>query len=667
MLAASCSGASTPAGRPLHAEATDTPRRQTPPQPEEPPGFVEIAAGGDHTCARRANGTVVCWGRNDSSQLGRYRRDPSHLPPVTVPDLRAASISAGNRYTCAVVDGGVRCWGSNGSGKLGDGTLLEQSTPVAVPGLEDVVEVSAGFAHTCARREDGSVYCWGLAEQGQVGVPGAYEVLAPARVDGVTASRIAVGFHHTCALVEGGRVLCWGANQHGQLGDGSEDRQSHEPREVRGLEGAVALAAGSQHTCAVRGAGTVVCWGYNGADLLGNPDVTRTSSHVPVEVVGLSSVVAIAAGGSQTCALRASGTVACWGDGGHGHLGDGEERRPFHGHPPVEVAGLSDARALAAGDDHTCAIRGADGSVACWGSNHRGQLGDGTDERWRLAPVALVGADDAERAGEELGRPPPPRVVVPAVLDTAISEGRCESRADLDTGMRYDECAHRLSGADDSRSAYLFARLDADRCAGAPLCVAASLRRALMFEDNAEDRALLRQAMGLESNCRYGGAVPEGARRTQVDGAGDLIFYEHDGGTFVTNGSRTCVLPTGSMGPRRVERDGPRVLVRWTEMSAGHEDGCTNEFWTYHVAVLDFDAGVLITLPVGEGSAYECVDEEESEAPDHRGPDVQVELHGDTLTVSEGDPDVPLPTRWLRGRTLELRDGVYVLQHEDDD
>jgi len=146
----------------------------------------------------------------------------------------------------------------------------------------------------------------------------------------------------------------------------------------------VAIAAGAVWACALRADGTVRCWGANSAGQLG--DGTITFHPTPVAVTGLSNAVAITAGVAHTCALRGDGTVGCWGGNNNGELGDGTTTTRL---TPVTVAGLANAVALTAGNFHTCALR-ADGTVRCWGDNTVGQLGDSSTTD-RLAPVAVSG------------------------------------------------------------------------------------------------------------------------------------------------------------------------------------------------------------------------------------------------------------------------------------
>jgi alpha-tubulin suppressor-like RCC1 family protein len=147
----------------------------------------------------------------------------------------------------------------------------------------------------------------------------------------------------------------------------------------------VAVSAGGSHACALRADGLVACWGRNDDGQLG--DGTRTPRSIPVRVSGLGKAVAIAAGARHTCAALATGTVVCWGADDAGQLGDGGGADRLTN---VEVAGIANAAAVVAADGFSCALL-ADATVACWGDDTSGAIGDGTAAPVRRTPTAVAG------------------------------------------------------------------------------------------------------------------------------------------------------------------------------------------------------------------------------------------------------------------------------------
>jgi alpha-tubulin suppressor-like RCC1 family protein len=354
-------------------------------------GTAAIAAGYGHTCALTTGGGVKCWGYNWAGQLGNGTNTNNSVP-VNVSGLSSgiSAITAGNGHTCALTTGGgVNCWGHNYDGQLGDGTMGSGSNvPVNVSGLSsDVAALAAGGDHTCALTTGGGVNCWGYNWAGQLGDGTTTSSNMPVNVSGLSNGVVAIaaGEHHTCAVTTSGGVKCWGYNYDGQLGDGIMGSGSNMPVNVSGLSSVVAaIAAGDSHTCALTTGGGVKCWGSNGSGQLG--DSTAISSSVPVDVSGLSSgVAALAAGGDHTCAVTTGGGVNCWGANWYGQLGDGTNT---NNSVPVNVSGLSSGvAAIAVGSWHTCAVTTGDG-VKCWGAGYYGQLGDG--EAWQTTPVDVV-------------------------------------------------------------------------------------------------------------------------------------------------------------------------------------------------------------------------------------------------------------------------------------
>lgn len=332
--------------------------------PELRSDVVAIAAGGDRTCARRANGTVLCWGENVSGGVGDGTTTDRAVPTGISGLTDVHQLELGKAHGCARLStGGVWCWGANEYRQSSDGASTAVLSPTPMNALPRALGVAAGTGHSCARIGDaGGVWCWGRNDQGQLGDGRTMAQTAPAVVIGTSALdlvEIAAGGDHTCALGRNGRVHCWGANTAGERGVVTE------------LVDAVGIAAGARHTCALRASGSVVCWGSNQYGQLG--DTTAVNRNLPTAVAELTDAVEVVAGDEHTCARRANGAVVCWGRGIRGQLGDGTmtNREAL-----VAVAGLEGAVEVAAGGQHTCA-RLATGVVRCWGANDHGQLGVG--------------------------------------------------------------------------------------------------------------------------------------------------------------------------------------------------------------------------------------------------------------------------------------------------
>ncbi len=171
--------------------------------------------------------------------------------------------------------------------------------------------------------------------------------------------------------------MCWGYNSDGRLGDGT-GVESHIPVAVSGITTAIAIAAGGDHTCALVSGGMAQCWGNNTFGQVGTPSPTMVLSPVMVSTLS-SGVDEISVGGSHNCA-RSGSSMQCWGSNADGQLGSGSGGSNYM---PV-LAGVGGVSQMAAGGNHTCAIVNS-GAVECWGQNTYGQLGDGTNTTHSIA------------------------------------------------------------------------------------------------------------------------------------------------------------------------------------------------------------------------------------------------------------------------------------------
>ena len=195
---------------------------------------------------------------------------------------------------------------------------------------------------------------------------------------------VAAGTNHSLALKADGTVWAWGWNTFGQLGDGSGVNQN-APVKISGLTNVKAIAAGGVHSLALLADGSVLAWGGNTYGELG--DGTTTNRPLPISVW---TGTAIACGQYHSLAMQQDGSIYAWGSNSNGQLGDGTT---LSRKTPKPVVGVAGAAFIASGAYTTLAIKN-DGSVLAWGWNAYGQIGDGTTTD-RAAPTATKNLTNA--------------------------------------------------------------------------------------------------------------------------------------------------------------------------------------------------------------------------------------------------------------------------------
>lgn len=270
--------------------------------------FRSLSAGASHTCGiSRIRGHLFCWGDDFWGQLGRRGRstNPATGPRFILRDARA--VSAGAHHTCALLgsDRLLYCWGRNHRGQLGLG--FSSRRPETVPTLvfARVRSVSAGRLHTCARTaRSGTARCWGWNDEGAVGIgrESGFEPDPRTVAGGREFRALDAGGGHGCAVGPRGGLQCWGDDLRGQLGLGEPGGFRASPSRVAADRSFEAVTAGlgtpvgresaadggldgtrsSAHTCAVDGAGGLLCWGANEHGQLGDGTATNRSTPVPV-------------------------------------------------------------------------------------------------------------------------------------------------------------------------------------------------------------------------------------------------------------------------------------------------------------------------------------------------------------------------------------------------
>lgn len=379
--------------------------------PSEAEPSLVLEAGYGHTCAVLGEGDLACWGNGYAGKIGdgaavdRPEATPVATEGTPLEGRTVVQVAANGNTSCAVTsDGSVACWGGNGWGQLGDGTTEDRSVPTAVltegTALEHqaVTQVTTSGSHTCALADDGTVACWGANTSGQLGDGTTNErhtatavVTSGTVLEGTAVETVSANNGRTCAVNSLGVAACWGRNGYeGALGDGTTKNRSVPTAVATAgtpLDGATVtdIATGLFHTCAATSTGTAACWGSNSSGMLGDGTTTNRLTAVAVATSGTvldgERVVEVAAGGSHTCALAASGSVACWGYDGVGQLGNGLPVTEHHTPTPIVVAGTvlegETVGHISGQGSHVCA-EVSPWTIACWGENSWGQIGDGT-------------------------------------------------------------------------------------------------------------------------------------------------------------------------------------------------------------------------------------------------------------------------------------------------
>ncbi len=271
-------------------------------------------------CVVKTDGSALCWGNNSYGQLGDgtlvAKIEPTQVfglgPGTTV------SISMGRLHTCALkIDGSVVCWGSNdslsgGGGQIGHGDKTEtiRLFPTQVSGLgpKSTVALSSDYNGTCAIKTDNSVVCWG--ELHPIGYVGIYAPVKISQNLGAIKS-LTIGWKTTFALKANGSVVGWGQNYCGQLGNGRQETGGLTQVTGLGPGSTVAIATDFMHSCALKTDGSVVCWGCSGT----TGDGTILNRYTPVQPIGLGAGTTVAISDNASCAIKTDDSVVCWGGG----------------------------------------------------------------------------------------------------------------------------------------------------------------------------------------------------------------------------------------------------------------------------------------------------------------------------------------------------------------
>ena len=327
----------------------------------------------------KSDGTYWSWGDNDDGQFGDGTTNNSNVP-VQESTESTDWVQVDTTYKVVIAvkpDGTLWAWSENGFGQLGDGTTNNSNVPVQEStGATDWVKVAAGRYHTIALKSDGTLWAWGLNNNGQLGDATTNNSSIPVQesTEATDWVKVAASEFHTAALKSDGTIWSWGGNIFGQLGDATTNNSSIPVQESTGATDWVSVSTGHYYTVALKSDGTIWSWGYNYYGQLG--DGTNSESNVPVqESTGATDWVSVRSGIYHVIALKSDGTIWSWGYNNYGQLGDGTTTDSNV--PVQESTGSTDWVDFAAGYVESVAVK-SDGTIWTWGDNNYGQLGNGT-------------------------------------------------------------------------------------------------------------------------------------------------------------------------------------------------------------------------------------------------------------------------------------------------
>lgn len=294
-------------------------------------------------------------------------------------------LAAGQYHACAILRGALFCWGDNVEGALGLGDTNARNVPTRVRFGKPFAEVTGGENFTCARTDAGEVYCFGTNGDHELGLGDTNRRLAPTLVPLPRAAKqVAAGFEFACAILDDDSLYCWGANPEGQLAqnEGYPPVVGSRPLRVGTDNDWTKVAPGQGHACAIRAPGTLWCWGRNSDSELGLGAGAEIQYRTPVRVGTASDWVDVEAGQDTTCGVRADGSLWCWGANTFGQTGTAPSA-------PITAprrVGTDVDWARVSVDTFSACARKTTGAVFCMGRNVEGQLGVG-DTADRSSPT----------------------------------------------------------------------------------------------------------------------------------------------------------------------------------------------------------------------------------------------------------------------------------------
>jgi alpha-tubulin suppressor-like RCC1 family protein len=329
--------------------------------------WKQVSSGNQHTAAIKTDGTLWTWGSGGNGQLGNAVTTGNISTPVTTfaGGTNWKQVSSGYNPTAAIkTDGTLWTWGLASFGTLGNGvTTGNISTPVTTfAGGTNWKQVSVGSNHTAAIKTDGTLWTWGSGTVGRLGngvTTGNISTPVTTFSGGNNWKQVSSGLGYTAAIKTDGTLWTWGLGDNGRLGNGVTTGNISTPATTfAGGTNWKQVNAGREHTAAIKTDGTLWTWGNGRNGRLGNSVTTGNVSTPVTTFAGGTNWKQVSCGYSHTAAIKTDGTLWTWGANyamsGDGRLGNAQTTG--RSTPVTTFAGGTNWKQVASGVFHTAAV-----------------------------------------------------------------------------------------------------------------------------------------------------------------------------------------------------------------------------------------------------------------------------------------------------------------------
>jgi len=325
--------------------------------------WKQVSTGGYTVGSIKTDGTLWLWGKNHVGQLGDNTNVNKSSPVQTIAGgTNWKQVACGYTITAAIkTDGTLWTWGSNFYGQLGDNTttgagFLKSSPVQTVSGGTNWKQASANSASVYAIKTDGTLWVWGLNNQGQLGDNTTASKASPVQTiaAGTNWKQVASGYQQCAAIKTDGTLWLWGYNNNGELGDNTRVAKSSPVQTISGGTNWKQVSINKNGAAAIKTDATLWGWGSGFAGKLGEGFVVNRSSPVQT-MAGGTNWKQVACGYYHTIAIKTDGTLWGWGSNTLGELAD--STRTNKSSPVQTVAGGTNWKQVSCSGQHTLAIR----------------------------------------------------------------------------------------------------------------------------------------------------------------------------------------------------------------------------------------------------------------------------------------------------------------------